>query len=72
MHTARWVQDGKYFTSSGISAGIDVAYAFLEHVYGKGADDYVALSSEYRRWGNASDDPFAAIWGTDEVMGMSA
>ncbi|KAF2116934.1 class I glutamine amidotransferase-like protein [Lophiotrema nucula] len=63
VHTARWVHDGKYWTSSGVSAGIDVAYAWLEDVYGKGAADYVAMSGEYRRTTNASDDPFAAIWG---------
>ena len=72
VHAARWVHDGKYWTSSGVSAGIDVAYAWLEEVYGKGAADYIAMSGEYRRWTNASDDPFAEIWGTSEVKGMSA
>jgi putative intracellular protease/amidase len=27
--TARWVEDGNIFSSSGVSAGIDVAYAFI-------------------------------------------
>ena len=30
---ARWVQDGKFLTSSGITAGIDTAFAFLSNTY---------------------------------------
>ncbi|ORX97860.1 class I glutamine amidotransferase-like protein [Clohesyomyces aquaticus] len=61
--TARWVQDGNLWTSSGVSAGMDLTYAWIGHVYGEAAADYIAMSSEYRRWYNASEDPFAEIWG---------
>lgn len=60
---ARWVEDGNLFTSSGISAGTDVAYAWVSHVYGEEIAEYLANSSEYTRWTNASYDPFADIWG---------
>ncbi|EAW12215.1 DJ-1/PfpI family protein [Aspergillus clavatus NRRL 1] len=30
---ARWVQDGKFLTSSGITAGIDAGFAFLANTY---------------------------------------
>ena len=30
---ARWVQDGKFLTSSGVTAGIDAAFAFLSNTY---------------------------------------
>ena len=30
---ARWVQDGKYLTSSGVTAGIDAGFAFLANTY---------------------------------------
>ena len=62
MHTARWVEDGNIWSSSGISAGIDVTYAWLSRVYGEEVSNYVSMSSEYKRWTNSTDDPFAAIW----------
>ena len=30
---ARWVQDGKFLTSSGVTAGIDASFAFLSNTY---------------------------------------
>lgn len=30
---ARWVEDGKYITSSGITAGMDAAFAFIARTY---------------------------------------
>ncbi|EPS26255.1 hypothetical protein POX_c04723 [Penicillium oxalicum] len=30
---ARWVQDGKFLTSSGVTAGIDAGFAFLANTY---------------------------------------
>ena len=32
---ARWVQDGNIWTSAGVSAGIDVMFAFIKEVYGE-------------------------------------
>ncbi|KAF2177231.1 class I glutamine amidotransferase-like protein [Zopfia rhizophila CBS 207.26] len=60
--TARWVQDGNIWSSSGISAGIDLTYAWVAHVYGEEVANYVSASSEYVRWRNSTEDPFAKIW----------
>ena len=35
---ARWVEDGKFLTSSGITAGLDAGFAFLANTYVSPAD----------------------------------
>ncbi|KAF3314490.1 hypothetical protein TWF173_004833 [Orbilia oligospora] len=37
--SARWVEDGKVWTSSGVSAGIDMTYAFLKMFYGDAVNE---------------------------------
>ena len=44
---ARWVVDGKYYTSSGVSAGIDMAFGFLKDMYGLDFAKNVAFQIEY-------------------------
>ncbi|KAL7939342.1 class I glutamine amidotransferase-like protein [Trichoderma chlorosporum] len=56
---ARWVVDGNIWTSSGISAGIDMIYAFIADQYGEEAADRVATASEYTRNADPSNDPFS-------------
>lgn len=60
---ARWVVDGNIWTSSGISAGIDLIYAWLAEVYGEEKANLIADSSEYERRTEADEDPFAERWG---------
>ncbi|KAK8098116.1 uncharacterized protein PG998_013602 [Apiospora kogelbergensis] len=60
---ARWVTDGNMWTSSGISAGIDMMLAFMAAIYGEDAAQSVADHSEYRRHADANDDPFAQFAG---------
>lgn len=55
---ARWVTDGNIWTSSGISAGIDMMYAFVAEVYGGEVAQDLANASEYRRNTDPNDDPF--------------
>lgn len=50
------------FTSSGISAGIDVAYAWVSRVYGDEVAQYLSLSAEYDRETDAHYDPYGKIW----------
>lgn len=69
---ARWVQDGNVWTSSGVSAGIDVSYAFLASVYGEEVSKWVADVSEYTRWSNGSYDPFADRWGPLNATALPA
>jgi putative intracellular protease/amidase len=60
---ARWVEDGKYISSSGISAGIDMALALIAKLYGKDMAHWVANRAEYRWHDDPTDDPFAAMSG---------
>lgn len=60
---ARWVVDGNIYTTSGVSAGIDGTFAFMEAVYGDNATQNVANSMEYVRETNSSWDPFAELYG---------
>ncbi|KAH7392646.1 DJ-1/PfpI family protein [Pyrenochaeta sp. MPI-SDFR-AT-0127] len=60
--TARWVEDGNIFTSSGISAGIDVTYAWVSRVYGDEVAEFLSLSAEYDRETDANHDPYGKVW----------
>ncbi len=44
---ARWVVDGKYYTSSGISAGIDMALGFIADIKGLEKAREIAKRIEY-------------------------
>ena len=35
QRVARWVKEGKFYTSSGVSAGMDMALGFIVDYYGK-------------------------------------
>lgn len=60
---ARWVKDGNIWTSSGISAGIDMTYAFVSDQYGEDVAQELADRAEYRRNTDPDDDPFAKFAG---------
>lgn len=57
---ARWVTDGKYYTSSGVSAGIDMALGFIADRYGTEQAQVMAKSIEYVWNGDKEKDDFAA------------
>ncbi|WP_222130024.1 DJ-1/PfpI family protein [Bordetella genomosp. 13] len=59
VRQARWVEDGKYFTSSGVSAGIDMSLALIERLFGKEAALQVAHGAEYEWNQDPHHDPFA-------------
>lgn len=63
VRKARWVEDGKYFTSSGISAGTDMALALIARLLGAETAQSVADGAEYRWNSDATDDPFAKLNG---------
>ena len=56
---ARWVVDGKYVTSSGVSAGTDMALALVERLYGRELAEKCARGAEYQWNDDADNDPFA-------------
>ncbi|KAF8152583.1 DJ-1/PfpI family protein [Crassisporium funariophilum] len=60
---ARWVVDGNIWTSSGVSAGIDVALAFISEVYGQEVGKMLADFLEYERHTDPSWDPYAVMYG---------
>ncbi|KDQ31673.1 hypothetical protein PLEOSDRAFT_153893 [Pleurotus ostreatus PC15] len=60
---ARWVVDGNIWTSSGISAGIDAALAFVGEIYGEGLATDIANAMEYERNTDPTRDPFADLYG---------
>ena len=56
---ARWVKDGKFYTSSGVSAGMDMSLAAAADLFGREAAEWMADGSEYE-WHEESEwDPFA-------------
>jgi transcriptional regulator GlxA family with amidase domain len=66
---ARWVADGKYWTSSGVSAGMDMALALIAHLDGADAAQRVATYTEYRSNVDPDDDPFSALYGHKAAAG---
>ncbi len=57
--TARWVQDGIVFTSSGVSAGMDMALALIEECLSSNHAAKAATWAEYIRNPDPENDPFA-------------
>ncbi|MEM7016785.1 MAG: DJ-1/PfpI family protein [Pseudomonadota bacterium] len=60
VEAARWVKDGKFYTSSGVSAGTDMAVAIIEELLGPEVRDTVLKGAEYTWHADAESDPFAS------------
>jgi len=56
IYDPRWVVDGKYWTSSGVSAGCDTALAYIEAKHGEDVADYIADLVEW----SSPDRPYEA------------
>lgn len=56
---ARWVSDGKYVTSSGVSAGTDMALSLVERLYNRELAEKQARVAEYQWNDDPDNDPFA-------------
>ena len=56
---ARWVEDGDVFTSSGVSAGIDMSLAIIRRLLGEEAAATAAGETEYIANRDPDHDPFA-------------
>lgn len=63
VRAARWVEDGPFATSSGVSAGMDMSLAVIARLYGEDVAKTVAVGTEYEWHRDASWDPFARIHG---------
>jgi transcriptional regulator GlxA family with amidase domain len=55
---ARWVEDGPYVTSSGISAGTDMALAVIARLYGRARAEQIAALAEYAWQSDPARDLF--------------
>ncbi|WP_304545176.1 DJ-1/PfpI family protein [Sulfurimonas microaerophilic] len=60
---ARWVEDGRYFTSSGISAGMDMTLGLISKILGTQEALAIANEVEYEWHSDPSWDPFAKLYG---------
>ncbi|MEN6313921.1 MAG: DJ-1/PfpI family protein [Clostridiaceae bacterium] len=59
IRRARWVHDGKFYTSSGVSAGIDMTLSFISDMMGLNVAKQVATGMEYIWNSDKDSDPFA-------------
>jgi putative intracellular protease/amidase len=59
QRSARWVVDGKYVTSSGVSAGTDMALHLVETLYDRMIAEIAADLAEYSWNDDPTNDPFA-------------
>lgn len=58
IEEARWVEDGSVATSSGVSAGTDMALAIIARLYGEQRAQDIADLTEYERSTDPARDPF--------------
>jgi transcriptional regulator GlxA family with amidase domain len=55
---ARWVEDGSVFTSSGVSAGMDMSLAVIASLFGEEKANEIANYTEYVWNKDPDEDPF--------------
>lgn len=58
IQRARWVVDGKFYTASGVSAGIDMALGFMSDRLGRAEAEETATAAEYLWNDDPTNDPF--------------
>lgn len=59
---ARWVVDGKLWSSSGVSAGTDMTLGWIGHQYGRNESERIRIMMEWNDL-KQEDDPFADYYG---------
>lgn len=59
LRKARWTSDGKFYTSSGVSAGIDMTLGFVSDICGIEVAENVTGYIEYIWNRDKDNDPFA-------------
>ena len=57
---ARWVVDGKFYTSSGVCAGMDMTFGFLSDLHGIEFAQQSAFQIEYNWQQNKEEDNFCS------------
>jgi putative intracellular protease/amidase len=56
---ARWTRDEKYYTSAGVSAGMDMTLGFLQDLHGIAFARQTAVAIEYNWTENMEEDNFS-------------
>ena len=69
---ARWVRDGKFYTSSGVSAGIDMALGFATDRLGREAAQEIATSIEYVWNDDPASSDYLAFYTYDSAASLQA
>lgn len=59
---ARWINDGCIYTSSGVSAGIDMSLGFVADLLGYGVARKLSTEIEYSWHEDSTWDPFSDIY----------
>lgn len=67
IRKARWVDDGKFITSSGVSAGMDMALHLVRRLYGDARARQIAAGAEYIWNDDPENDPFAQSAGSTDT-----
>jgi transcriptional regulator GlxA family with amidase domain len=60
VENARWVVDGPFVTSSGVSAGTDMALAVIAQLFDQERAEQIAAMTEYQWHRDADVDPFVS------------
>jgi transcriptional regulator GlxA family with amidase domain len=63
VREARWVEDGPFFTSAGVSAGIDMTCAAIAKLVSQDAAEKIVRAMEYEWHRDPAWDPFARMHG---------
>lgn len=58
---ARWVVDGKFYTSSGVTAGTDMSLGFVNDLVGLQVAERIAVGLEYIWNRDKENDPFCGL-----------
>jgi putative intracellular protease/amidase len=61
IHAARWIEDGKFATSSGVSAGIDLSLGLVARLFNRDTAVKIAQAAEYVWNDDPAKDPFATL-----------
>ncbi len=59
---ARWIRDGNIYTSSGVSAGMDMSLGFISDIIGYETAKKISTEIEYIWNEDSGADPFAGIY----------
>ncbi len=72
VEEARWVEDGPFVTSSGVSAGMDMALAVIARFAGRERAEAVAALTEYLWQDDPGRDPFHRYLGRTDLLARLA